>query len=167
MEKTVIKTGARKTGRPHLPPVINEIKLSFPSLSVNEGASRAAVGAFIARLDPTPSELTDLKCALSEAVTNCIVHAYPDIIGIVRITVRIREDRTVQLEVRDCGIGIPDIPRAREPLFTTDAAGERSGMGFTVMESFTDKVRIVSRPGRGTTVVMTKRLSPRPRSLYT
>lgn len=154
---------ARRPGRPPLSPVINEIKLSFPSLSVNEGFARAALGAFIAQLDPTPSELADLKCALSEAVTNCTVHAYPDTVGTVKMTVTLREDRTVIIEIGDRGLGIPDVEKAREPLFTTDAAGERSGMGFTVMESFSDRLTVVSKPGHGTTVRMVKRLSRRGR----
>lgn len=157
------ESSARRPGRPPLSPVINELRLSFPSLSVNESFARAALGAFIAQLDPTPSELADLKCALSEAVTNCAVHAYPDTVGNIKMTVVLREDRTVFIEISDRGTGIPDIPKAREPLFTTDAAGERSGMGFTVMESFSDRLTVTSKVGRGTTVRMVKRLSRRGR----
>ena len=140
--------------------VENEIDLKMPSRSVNEGFARAAVAAFCAQLNPTAVELADLKCAVSEAVTNCIVHAYRDGIGEIRLNVKLCEGRIVQVEIRDRGCGIADVKQAREPLFTTDAAGERSGMGFTVMESFCDSVRVHSRPGRGTTVVLLKRLHP-------
>ncbi len=145
-------------GRPKLSPICNEMKLDFPSHSRNEAFARAAAGAFIASLDPTASELSDIKCALSEAVTNCTVHAYPDKIGMIRLEIKLREDGTVIMTVKDKGIGIPDIAKAREPLFTTDAAGERSGMGFTVMEGFSDSVKIRSVPGKGTSVTLIRRL---------
>ena len=145
-------------GRPKLSPICNEMKLDFPSHSSNEAFARAAAGAFIASLDPTASELSDIKCALSEAVTNCTVHAYPDKIGVIRLEIKLREDGTVMLTVKDKGIGIPDIAKAREPLYTTDAAGERSGMGFTVMEGFSDSVKIRSVPGKGTSVTLIRRL---------
>ena len=141
--------------------VLNEMKLSFLSRSVNEGFARGAVSAFLMQLDPTVTQLADIKTAVSEAVTNCTVHAYPDRIGKIDIRVRLHEDRSVKIEVRDTGVGIPDIDAAREPLFTTDKGGERSGMGFTVMESFCDKVSVKSRPGAGTTVTLQKRLSPK------
>lgn len=140
-------------------PVCNEMKLDFPSHSRNEAFARAAAGAFIASLDPTASELSDIKCALSEAVTNCTVHAYPDKIGIIRLSIKLREDRTVVITVKDKGIGIADTKKAREPLFTTDAIGERSGMGFTVMEGFSDSVKLHSKPGKGTTVTLTRKLA--------
>ena len=140
-------------------PICNEMKLDFPSHSRNEAFARAAAGAFIASLDPTASELSDIKCALSEAVTNCTVHAYPDIIGIIRLTIKLREDRTVVITVKDKGVGIADTKKAREPLFTTDAAGERSGMGFTVMEGFSDSVKLVSKQGKGTTVTLIRKLA--------
>ena len=140
--------------------VENELNLKMPSRSVNEGFARAAVAAFCAQLNPTAVELADLKCAVSEAVTNCIVHAYREGPGEIRLNVKLCEGRIVQVEIRDRGCGIADVKKAREPLFTTDAAGERSGMGFTVMESFCDSVRVHSRPGRGTTVVLLKRLHP-------
>ena len=149
MNKTTIDYTAR---------VENEMELKMPSCSVNEGFARAAVAAFCAQLNPTAVELADLKCAVSEAVTNCIVHAYREGVGEIRLNVKICEGRIVQVEIRDRGCGIADVKKAREPLFTTDAAGERSGMGFTVMESFCDAVRVHSRPGRGTTVVLLKRL---------
>ena len=129
--------------------VENEMRLSLPSLSVNEGMARSAVAAFCAQLNPTAVELADIKCAVSEAVTNCIVHAYRDTVGIISISVKLCEGRM---------IGIADVRQAREPLFTTDAEGERSGMGFTVMESFCDGVRVSSRVGKGTLVTLLKRL---------
>ena len=138
--------------------VENEMCLTVPSLSVNEGLARSAVAAFCAQLNPTAVELDDLKCAVSEAVTNCIVHAYRDTVGEIRICVKLCEGRLVQVEISDRGCGIADVRQAREPLFTTDAAGERSGMGFTVMESFCDSVRVRSRVGRGTSVILFKRL---------
>ena len=141
--------------------VVNEMKLRLPSLSVNEGMARAACAAFAAQLDPTATEIADIKCAVSEAVTNCIVHAYRDKIGIIYITVRLCEGRVVRIDIRDRGCGIEDIGAARQPLFTTDAENERSGMGFTVMESFCDHVRVYSNPGRGTTVTLIKRLNGR------
>ena len=138
--------------------VENELCLIIPSLSVNEGIARAAVAAFCAQLNPTAVELADLKCAVSEAVTNCIVHGYRDAVGEIRICVKLCEGRWIRVEIKDRGCGIEDVKRAREPLFTTDAENERSGMGFTVMESFCDSVRVHSRVGKGTTVILTKRL---------
>ena len=139
--------------------VVNKMQLKLPSLSVNEGMARAAVAAFVSQLDPTATELADIKCAVSEAVTNCIVHGYRDSVGYVRMTVKLCEGRIVRIEIADKGCGIADVKQARQPLFTTDAAGERSGMGFTVMESFTDGVRVSSKMGKGTTVTMVKVLS--------
>ena len=141
--------------------LINQMKLKLPSYSVNESAARAMVAAFCAQSDPKTGELADIKCAVSEAVTNCIVHAYRDTVGIVYITVKLYSDRSIQIEIRDRGCGIEDVPLARQPLYTTDAASERSGMGFTVMESFCDKVRVSSKCGKGTTVTLCKRLSSR------
>ena len=137
------------------------MKIKLPSLSVNESVARSVVAAFCAQLDPTTSELADIKCVVSEAVTNCIVHAYKDTVGIIYISVALYKSGLVRLEIRDKGVGIGDVSRAREPLFTTDAQNERSGMGFTVMESFTDKIRVSSRLGEGTRVVMYKRLTGR------
>ena len=136
--------------------VSNEMKLTLPSLSVNEGLARATVAAFTAQLDPAAPELADIKCAVSEAVTNCIVHAYRDCVGLIYIVLRIVDGLTVRIEIRDRGCGIPDVRAARQPLFTTDSAGERSGMGFTVMESFMDRLSVRSKPGKGTTVIMYK-----------
>ena len=138
--------------------------MELPSLSINEGIARSTVSTFISQLDPTFEELCDIKCAVSEAVTNCIVHGYRNTRGIVYITVKILNERTVRIEVRDKGCGIPDVKEAMQPLFTTDSEGERSGMGFTVMQSFTDRLAVVSRPGKGTRVTMIKTLSdPRER----
>lgn len=138
--------------------VENEMRLTLPSLSVNEGMARAAVAAFCAQLNPTAMEVADIKCAVSEAVTNCIVHAYRETVGDILIGVKLCEGRLIRIEIKDKGCGIADIKKAREPLYTTDAEGERSGMGFTVMENFCDELRVQSRVGRGTTVVLLKRL---------
>ncbi len=140
---------------------INEMKLKLPSLSVNEGVARSAVALFCAQLDPCASELADIKCAVSEAVTNCIVHAYRNTVGIVYISVKICEGGIVRIDIRDRGCGIEDVGLARTPLYTTDAEGERSGMGFSVMESFCDKVKVSSGCGKGTTVTLFKYLSRR------
>lgn len=138
----------------------NEMKLSFLSYSSNESFARAAVAAFVAQLDPTIEELSDLKTAVSEAVTNCIVHAYRDAIGTVYITVSISSDRRITVKIRDKGCGIEDVAKAMEPLFSTGGE-ERAGLGFSVMESFTDSLRVRSEVGRGTTVTMYKKLSSR------
>ena len=135
---------------------VNEIKIKLPSLSVNEGVARAVCAAFCAQLDPTSTEIADVKCAVSEAVTNCIVHAYKDTVGIIYITVRLCEGRIARIDIRDRGCGIEDVTLARQPLFTTDAENERSGMGFTVMESFCDRVKVTSKSGVGTTVTLIK-----------
>ena len=134
----------------------NEMRMKLPSLSVNEGMARAAVAAFCAQLDPTASELADIKCAVSEAVTNCIVHAYRDTVGIIYITVKLCEGGLVRIEIKDKGCGSENVELARTPLYTTDREGERSGMGFTVMESFCDKVRVFSGCKKGTTVTLFK-----------
>ena len=139
---------------------INEVLLEFPSRSSNEGFARAAVACFAAQMDPTLNELEDMKTAVSEAVTNAIVHAYPDAIGKVTVRARICPGNVLELTVKDHGRGIADVAKAREPLFTTGGE-ERSGMGFTIMESFMDKLTVRSVPGRGTTVVMRKKLASR------
>ncbi|MBQ3551143.1 MAG: anti-sigma F factor [Clostridia bacterium] len=135
----------------------DEIKLIIPSRSQNEGFARVAVGSFVARLDPTLEELNDIKTAVSEAVTNCIVHAYRDTIGLIYITVS-AEGNTVTVKIRDRGCGISDVEKAKEPLFTTGGE-ERAGLGFAVMESFTDKLKVRSAVGKGTTVTMQKKIS--------
>ena len=136
---------------------VNEMKMTLDSKSINEGFARVAVSAFVASLDPNIEELTDIKTAVSEAVTNCVVHGYAEKEGKIYITVSIYEKDLVRIKIRDKGVGIEDIERAMEPLFTT-AGGERAGLGFAVMESFTDKVRVKSAPGKGTTVVLEKRI---------
>ena len=138
---------------------INELKFSLPALSVNEGVARAIVGAFCAQLNPTVEEIADLKCAVSEAVTNSIVHAYRGEGGMIYISVCLYDDRSISVVIRDKGCGIPDVSLARTPLYTTNTDGERSGMGFSVMETFTDRLTVGSRIGKGTRVNMIKRLS--------
>ena len=135
----------------------DEIKLVMPSRSANEGFARVAVAAFVARLDPTIEELNDIKTAVSEAVTNCIVHAYKEKIGNIYITAIIDGDN-VKIRIRDRGCRIPDGEQAMEPLFTTGGE-ERAGLGFAVMESFTDKLKVRSSIGKGTTVTMSKKIS--------
>ena len=137
------------------------MQIKLPAISVNEGRARAAVAAFCASLDPASLEIADIKCAVSEAVTNCIVHAYKNSSGLIYITVSLLEGRSAKIEIRDRGCGIPDVKQARQPLFTTDAADERSGMGFTVMESFCDKVSVRSKVGVGTTVTLYKQFVDR------
>ncbi len=137
----------------------NIIKLSLPAISINEGVARAVIGTFCTQADPTIEELADIKCSVSEAVTNCIVHAYQNLGGIIYITVTIFSNRQIKIDIRDRGCGIEDIAMARSPLFTTDKSGERSGMGFSVMESFMDSVRVYSVKGKGTKVSMIKKLS--------
>lgn len=145
--------------------ILNKIRIQLPALSVNESMARAAVAAFVSQLDPGVTEIADIKCAVSEAVTNAIVHGYRDTpeTGSIAITVSILSGRAVRIEIKDKGCGIPDVGKARQPLYTTDAAGERSGMGFTVMESFTDALKVTSKVGKGTTVTMWKKLSERGR----
>ncbi len=141
--------------------VINSMKLILPSYSVNEGIARGAIAAFCACLDPTAAELGDIKCALSEAVTNCIVHAYRNEIGKIYITADLLENSIIRIKIRDHGCGIDDVKIARTPLYTTDKAGERSGMGFTVMESFCDAVQVSSKSGKGTSVTLYKKINGR------
>lgn len=137
---------------------VNKMELHFPSYSVNERFARSAVASFLLGLDPLVTEMNDLKTAVSEAVTNAVVHGYRDTIGIVYITAKIMEDDTVTVRIRDKGCGIPDIEKAMEPLYTTGGE-ERAGLGFAVMQSFCDGVRVSSQPGRGTTVTLTKRFT--------
>ena len=138
----------------------NYVTLEFPSRSANEGFARAAAACFAAQLDPTLEEINDIKTAVSEAVTNSIVHAYPDRIGRVVMKLRRRENQVLEIVVRDWGVGIADIEQARTPLFTTGSQ-ERSGMGFTIMESFMNQLAVKSAPGKGTTVTMRKRIASR------
>lgn len=138
----------------------NELSFTIPSLSANESTARSVVSVFVSQLNPTISELSDIKCAVSEAVTNCIVHGYRNTLGIISIKIRIFPERTVHIEIKDKGCGIDNIPQAMEPLFTTDDSGERSGMGFAVMQNFMDGLTVKSAAGKGTTVTMSKKLSP-------
>ena len=140
---------------------LNEMKLIIDSKSINEGYSRVAVGAFAASIDPNLEELTDIKTAVSEAVTNAIVHAYGQQPGKIYINVSIMENNIIRIKIRDKGIGIENVQKAMEPLFTTAASGERAGLGFAVMQSFMDSVKVRSKVGKGTTVVMNKKISLR------
>lgn len=143
--------------------IINEMKLRLPAISVNEAVARACISAFVAEANPTLEELCDLRCALSEAVTNSIVHAYKGMDKercYVYISVRLYETREVSVEVSDNGCGIEDIERARTPMFTTGEPSERCGMGFLVMDNFTDTLTVHSTVGKGTRVLMRKKLSP-------
>lgn len=136
------------------------MNIKLPAISVNEGVARAIVSAFCAQLNPTIDELADIKCAVSEAVTNCIVHAYRESSGEIYISVKLYDNRKVKIEIKDKGCGISDTELAKTPLYTTDNSGERSGMGFAVMESFMDKLSLSSKVGKFTKVTLTKTLSP-------
>lgn len=138
----------------------NYMILEFPSKSTNEGFARSAVACFAAQLDPTLEELGDIRTAVSEAVTNCIVHAYPDAYGIITLRCRILKDNTLDIVIKDKGVGIADLQQAMRPMFTTGGA-ERSGMGFTIMESFMTSFDVNSEPGKGTTVHMRRKLQRR------
>ena len=144
--------------------IINEMKLRLPAKSVNEATARSIISAFVAELAPSVEELGDIRCAVSEAVTNCIVHAYRGLpegeYGLIYISARLYDNREVSIEISDNGCGIEDVEAARAPSFTTGDACERCGMGFLVMESFTDFLSVRSRPGRGTSVLMKKILKP-------
>ena len=140
----------------------NFMILEFPSKSSNEAFARSAVACFAAQMDPTLEELGDIRTAVSEAVTNCIVHAYRDTIGNITIRMRLFSDGRTVIKISDHGCGISDVPQAMEPLFTT-GGDDRSGLGFSVMESFTDRLKVTSRPGRGTTVTMEKYIAVRER----
>ena len=137
---------------------INTMRLAFDSRSANESFARTAVAAFLCSLDPTLEELTDIKTAVSEAVTNCIVHGYLEQINKVYITASIYPDNRIVIKIKDNGCGIEDIEKAREPLFTTRPSEERAGLGFAVMESMVDKLRVSSTPGKGTTVTLEKKI---------
>lgn len=141
---------------------INEMKVTFPSRSANEGFARAVVASFLSQLDPAVDELSDLRTAVSEAVTNCIVHAYPDSIGDITVQMRLFENGRTVVKVRDRGCGIENVEQAMEPLFTT-GGDDRSGLGFSVMESFTDRLKVSSRKGKGTVVTMEKYIVLRER----
>lgn len=134
---------------------MNEMKLIFPSVSANEGFARAAVASFVSQLDPIVDELVDIRTAVSEAVTNCIVHAYPKETGQITLSMRLYQNGRVVIKIRDKGCGIEDVEQAMEPLFTTGGE-ERSGLGFSVMESFCDKLKVSSKKSKGTTVTLEK-----------
>lgn len=138
----------------------NQMVLEFPSKSVNEGFARSAVACFAAQLDPTMEELGDIRTAVSEAVTNAIVHGYPDELGVICLRCRILKDNVLDIVIKDRGAGIADIEQAKRPMFTTGGA-DRSGMGFTIMESFMNDLEITSTPGKGTTVHMRRKLQRR------
>ena len=138
----------------------NYMSIEFPSRSSNEAFARSAVACFAAQLDPTLEELGDIRTAVSEAVTNCIVHAYPDSIGLIAVRCRMLKDHTLDIVVKDKGVGIPDLEKARQPLFTTGGS-DRSGMGFTIMESFMTTCDVTSIPGQGTVVHMRRKLQRR------
>ena len=135
----------------------NQASVEFPSNSCNEAFARAVAAAFASQLDPTLEELADVKTAVSEAVTNCIVHAYPDRIGMIRMELSICDPRTLELVIEDRGVGIPDVDQARQPMYSTGGE-ERSGMGFTIMERFMSELEVESRPGQGTRVRMRRSL---------
>ena len=138
----------------------NYMMLEFPSKSTNEGFARSAVACFAAQLDPTMEELGDIRTAVSEAVTNCIVHAYPDGLGSISLRCRILKDNVLDIVIKDKGVGIENLEQARKPMFTTGGA-ERSGMGFTIMESFMTSLQVTSKPGKGTSVHMRRKLQRR------
>lgn len=139
---------------------MNEATVVFLSRSANEGFARTTAACFAAQLDPTLEEINDIKTAVSEGVTNCIVHAYPDKLGLVQMRLRLFEGHTLEIQIKDKGVGISDVEQARKPMFTTGGE-ERSGMGFTIMESFMDGVKVRSTPGKGTVVTMRRRISRR------
>ncbi|BDE86824.1 MULTISPECIES: anti-sigma F factor [Intestinimonas] len=139
---------------------VNSATVEFLSRSANEGFARTTAACFAAQMDPTLDEVNDIKTAVSEAVTNCIVHAYPNELGKIRMKLRLFEDNTLEVVVQDWGVGIADVAQARTPLFTTGNE-ERSGMGFTIMESFMDALKVKSAPGKGTTVTLRRRISRR------
>lgn len=138
----------------------NYMILEFPSRSVNEAFARSAVACFASQLDPTLEELGDIRTAVSEAVTNCIVHAYPDGFGMITLRCRILKDNVLDIVIKDRGVGIPDLEQARRPTFTT-GGGERSGMGFTIMESFMTSFEVTSQPGKGTSIHMRRKIRAR------
>ena len=137
--------------------MLNYIKTSFPAKSVNESLSRMVVASIVCQLDPTIDELADIKTAVSEAVTNCIVHGYSESDGDIFLTAQYYEDNLIKISIKDKGRGIEDVKQAMEPLYTTDDSGERSGMGFPIMQSFMDKIKVISKPNRGTTVIFSKK----------
>lgn len=141
--------------------VNNEMTLKIPSKSFNESFARVAVAAFFSQLDPTIEEISDIKTAVSEAVTNSIVHGYENSIGYIYIQAKILDENRIYIKIKDKGRGIENVEKAKEPMFTTCKTGERSGLGFTVMQSFMDKLKVNSKIGKGTTVILIKTLNKR------
>ena len=139
--------------------ITNRATLSFPSLSQNESLARSFVTAFMVQLNPTVADIADMKCAVSEAVTNCIVHGYKDRRGEIRMKCAVDAEMNLTVEISDRGCGIDDYEEARKPFFTTDTSGDRSGMGFMIMESFTDSMKVKTKPGKGTKVTLRRKLS--------
>ncbi|MBQ7669504.1 MAG: anti-sigma F factor [Clostridia bacterium] len=139
--------------------ITNRAALSFPSLSQNESLARAFVTAFMVQLNPTVADIADMKCAVSEAVTNCIVHGYKDVRGEIRMKCLVDSEMNLTVEISDRGCGIADFEEAKKPFFTTDTSGDRSGMGFMIMESFTDAMSVKTKPGKGTKVTLKRKLS--------
>ena len=146
--------------------ILNQIKSSFPAKSINESLSRMIIASLVCQLDPTIDELADIKTAVSEAVTNCIVHGYGNNHksinksgGEINLYACYYDDNSVKIIIKDKGIGIADVKKAMQPLYTTDESGERSGMGFSIMQSFTDKIKVISKPGKGATVIFEKKLN--------
>lgn len=145
--------------------ITNQTKIMFPSLSQNEAYSRSVAAAFVSQMNPTYDELSDIKCAISEAVTNAIVHGYRGSIGEITLIMKMTSDREFIAEIRDKGCGIEDIELAKRPMYTTDRESERSGMGFTIIENFMDSLKVISAPNKGTKVTITKKLSALPLKL--
>ena len=139
----------------------NEMKLQVPSKSLNESFVRITVAAFFSQLDPTVDEISDIKTAVSEAITNSIVHGYQNTIGTIYIHAKILDEKTIYIKIKDKGCGIENVDKAKEPMYTTCKTGERSGLGFTVMQSFMDKLKVISKIGKGTTVTLIKTLNKR------
>lgn len=139
--------------------LMNQFDMTIPSRSENERFARQAVCSFVTGLDPTITELADIRTAVSEAVTNCIVHGYKNTLGQIYISVKYYSDKSVVLKIKDKGCGIEDIEKCKQPLYTTDPSGERGGMGFAIMESFTDKMTVKSKVGKGTVVTLVKKIS--------
>ena len=137
--------------------ILNFFEMKIPSKSINEGFARMAVSAFTSQTDPTIEQLAEIKTVISEAITNAVVHGYQNEPGIIHVKVSLLKEKTLKIVVKDKGVGIPDIHKAMEPLYTTGNA-DRAGMGFTIMQTFTDKLKVVSRPGKGTTLTMEKAL---------
>ena len=158
------KKEKKETGKKRV--LLNHIKASFPAKSINESLGRMMIAAIVCQLDPTIDELADIKTAVSEAVTNCIVHGYGSNSGKssksngeINLYACYYDDNTVKITIKDKGRGIDDVKKAMQPLYTTDESGERSGMGFSIMQSFMDKIRVISNPGKGTTVIFEKKIS--------